>query len=119
MDTLISRRQLIGGIAGTAALAVSVADALDGLQPSNACADYENAGGSNCAGGGGEHGENSWQGIRGDYQRFVSADGGHGRKHIHTLCAGGARHQFDGKRGDVALGNLLNCVQAAEWAEKS
>ena len=35
MDTLISRRQLIGGMAGTAALAVSAADSLGGLQGNN------------------------------------------------------------------------------------
>ncbi len=49
------------------------------------------------------------------YPQMVAMRG----EHVHALRAGGARHQLDGKRGDVALGDLLNGGEAAERAEKS
>ena len=80
----------------------------DGLQSGDAGADDENAGGSDRSGGGSKHRENSWERVCGDDHGFIAADGGHRGEGVHALRAGGAGHQFDGKRGDAALGDLLN-----------
>ena len=79
----------------------------------NACTDHENARGSYRSGSGGEHGENSRQSIGGEHHRFITANRGHGRKHVHALRARGTRHQLYLKFDDAirkhlrAFGNIV------------
>src|SRR3984885_5793784 len=51
--------------------------------------------------------------------RFVSCNGGHRRVRIHALRTGRTRHQFDEKRGDASLSNLLQDFKRTKRPEKS
>src|SRR5262249_11816947 len=50
---------------------------------------------------------------------LVSADRSHGRKRIHALCARGTWHQFNGKRGDTRMCNILYNFFGPKWPQKS
>ena len=91
----------------------------DGLQTGNARADDQYSSRSDRPRSGRKHGENSGQRIRGDQDRFVSANRAHGREGVHALRACAARYQFHGERGHAFPGNLLQRPQRAKRPKKA
>ena len=76
----------------------------DGLEAGDARSDHQDPRRGHGAGGGGHHGEQAVQ--RGGRQKhgFVSGDGGHRGKRVHTLRAGDARDKVHGKERRAGAG---------------
>ena len=89
------------------------------LQSRDTGANHKYPRGCNRSRSGGKHGENSRKGISRDQDSFITADGSHGRKCVHALCARGSRHQFNGKRSHTGAGDLLKDLHRTKRPQKS